>query len=73
MLKSRVGILLGVAGLLLALSPEARRAARRAAVKGTETFLDLADQVKEAGAGLQNRLTSLADRSNSDVEKVRNQ
>lgn len=46
MLKSRAGILLGAAALLFALSPEARRAARKWAVKGTETVLDLTDQVK---------------------------
>lgn len=44
MLKSRTGFLLGAAALLLALSPEARNAARRWAVRGTEAILDLSER-----------------------------
>ncbi|MDT3424981.1 hypothetical protein J2Z22_000494 [Paenibacillus forsythiae] len=48
MIKSRMGLILGAAALLLALSPEARKTVRRWAVKGTETVLDLTEMAKES-------------------------
>lgn len=51
-LSSPVGIALTVAGVVLALSPEARRATRQALVKGTSLLLGAVDTVKSASAGL---------------------
>ncbi|MBO7748471.1 hypothetical protein I8J29_30225 [Paenibacillus sp. MWE-103] len=61
MIKSRVGLLLGGAALLLALSPEARRTVRRWAVKGTEGVLDMTDMAKSAGAAVQRRFSASAE------------
>jgi hypothetical protein len=47
-LTSPLGIALTVAGVVLALSPDARRATRRLLVKGTAAVLGAVDQVKEA-------------------------
>jgi hypothetical protein len=46
MIKSPIGILLAAAGVILAVSPDARKAVRKIAVKGTEWVLDLNDQLK---------------------------
>jgi hypothetical protein len=46
MIKSPIGILLAAAGVILAVSPDARKAVRKIAVKGTEWILDLNDQLK---------------------------
>jgi hypothetical protein len=50
-LTSPVGIALTVAGVVLALSPEARKATRRLVVKGTAALLGAVDSVKDATAG----------------------
>lgn len=47
-LTSPVGIALTVAGVVLALSPEARKATRRLVVKGTAALLGAVDSVKDA-------------------------
>ncbi|MGG4218018.1 hypothetical protein ABEW32_07285 [Paenibacillus jamilae] len=47
MAKSPLGIIFAAAALALAVSPEARKAARQLAVKGAEIVLELADQVKD--------------------------
>jgi hypothetical protein len=47
-LKNPFGFAFTATAVILALSPEARKAARRLAVKGTAAILDLADQMKEA-------------------------
>lgn len=59
MIQTRLGLILGVAALLLALSPEARKAVRGWAVKGTETALDLTEMAKDASSAAQARLQSL--------------
>jgi hypothetical protein len=46
MIKSPIGILLAAAGVILAVSPDARKAVRKIAVKGTEWALELNDQLK---------------------------
>jgi hypothetical protein len=46
MIKSPIGILFAAAGVILAVSPDARKAVRKIAVKGTEWILDLNDQLK---------------------------
>jgi DNA-binding phage protein len=71
MIKSRVGLLLGVAALLLALSPEARRTVRRWAVKGTEGVLDITEIAKDAGAAAQHKLQSLSARSEPVISSDR--
>ncbi|TXK84358.1 hypothetical protein [Paenibacillus sp. N3.4] len=45
--KSLFGIILGAAALVLAVSPEGRKAVRKFAVKGTGAWLDIKDQIKE--------------------------
>ncbi|MEC0182830.1 hypothetical protein P4H61_15200 [Paenibacillus peoriae] len=47
MVKSPLGIIFAAAAIALAVSPEARKAARRLAVKGAGIVLELADQVKD--------------------------
>ena len=49
-LSSPIGIALTLAGVVLALSPEARKATRRAVVKGTAALLGAVDSVKQATA-----------------------
>ncbi|TJY44151.1 hypothetical protein E5161_01780 [Cohnella pontilimi] len=60
MLKSPWGVALGAVGLLLALSPDARKTARKWAVKATEYVLDLSEQAKEAGGEARNRIQSVS-------------
>lgn len=62
LIKSRIGLLLGAAALVLACSPEARKTVRRWAVKGTETVLDLKEMAKDAGTAAQGKLQSLSAR-----------
>jgi len=73
MIKSRAGLILGGAALLLALSPNARRVVRSWAVKGTETVLDLTDMAKDAGAVAQTKIRNLTHRDDemfsSDTER----
>lgn len=51
-LSSPLGIALTVAGLVLALSPEARRTVRKWVVKGTAGVMDTMEQVGGTAAGL---------------------
>lgn len=53
MVKSPLGIIFAAAALALAVSPEARKAARKLAVKGAGIVLELADQVKDGTKELQ--------------------
>jgi len=55
MAKIPFGIALAAAGLLLASSPEARKGARKLAVKGAEVLLEVSDQIKDAAALLQHK------------------
>jgi hypothetical protein len=48
--KSLFGIILGAAALVLAVSPESRKAVRKLAVKGTGAWLEIKDQMKEAAS-----------------------
>jgi len=59
MIKSRAGLILGGAALLLALSPNVRKLVRGWAVKGTETVLDLTDIAKDAGSAAQSKIKHL--------------
>lgn len=51
MIKSPLGIALAAAAVLLAVSPDARKAARKWAVKGTEALLDLSENIRNFGGG----------------------
>ena len=46
--KSPFGFILGVAALVLVVSPEAREEARKVIVKGTTVVLNFVDQVKSS-------------------------
>ncbi|GIM47252.1 hypothetical protein DNHGIG_28010 [Collibacillus ludicampi] len=59
--SSPLGIALTVAGVVLALSPEARQAARRMLVKGTAAILGVVDQVKEVSANMSPEVQRSAD------------
>jgi hypothetical protein len=60
MIKSPFAAALGAAALLLALSPEARKTARKWAVKAAEMALDLSEQAKEATLGMRDQLQAAA-------------
>lgn len=60
MLKSPVGVALGAVGLLLALSPDARKTARKWAVKATEYILDVSEQAKEASGEARSRVQAFS-------------
>jgi hypothetical protein len=66
MIKSPFGIAFATVALLLAFSPEARRTARKLAIKATETALDLSEKTKEATVSMKKQLQSV-------VEEARNQ
>ena len=55
MMKSPFGFAIGAAAVLLALSPDARKAARKWAVKATEFAMELGEQAKDAAAGARNK------------------
>lgn len=58
-LRSPAGFTLTAITLILALSPEARQAARKLAVKGTAAFLDVMDQVRNTASGAREQINSL--------------
>ncbi|MBC8081009.1 MAG: hypothetical protein H7X86_11735 [Gorillibacterium sp.] len=58
-IKSHIGLISGLAALLLTLSPEARKTVRKLAVKGTETILDLTEMAKDASSAAQRKLHTL--------------
>ncbi|TKH41345.1 hypothetical protein C1I60_18280 [Paenibacillus terrae] len=68
MVKSPLGIIFTAAALALAVSPEARKAARKLAVKGAGIVLELADQVKD-GAGEQQSAEAVKNEE-KNTEKV---
>lgn len=51
--SSPLGIAITVAGVILALSPEARKSTRRMLVKGTAAILGMVDQVKDITAHMK--------------------
>lgn len=70
--KSPIGIALTAASVILALSPEARRMTRRAAVKGMAGVLSLVDQMKTATASTQQHISGFVDearRSNTNDQE----
>ncbi|MBN2909994.1 hypothetical protein JQC72_10755 [Polycladomyces sp. WAk] len=67
--RSPVGWAAAVA-LILAFSPRARKAARRMAVKGTATALNMAEQVKETAIGMQQQVKSWMKRDSMESEEV---
>lgn len=46
MIKSPLGIALAAAAVILAVSPDARKSARKWAVKGTEKMLDVSENIR---------------------------
>lgn len=56
--SSPLGLVLAVAGIALALSPETRKAVRKLMVKGTAEVLDAVDHMKNAGVGVMGAATS---------------
>jgi hypothetical protein len=70
MIKSPVGIALGAVTLLLALSPDARKTARKWAVKATEYVLDMSEQAKSAAGDIRSKLqTATQDLSSPNAGK----
>jgi hypothetical protein len=66
MFKSPFGLALAAAALLLALSPEARKTARKLVIKATEAAIDLSERTKEATMSMKSQMQSV-------VEEARNQ
>ncbi|EHS57446.1 hypothetical protein [Paenibacillus sp. Aloe-11] len=68
MVKSPLSIIFTAAAIALAVSPEARKAARKLAVKGAAMMLELADQVKDSTREL--RSTEAVSIEEKNTEKV---
>lgn len=51
MAKSPLGIIFAAAAITLAVSPKARQAVRKLAVKGAGLLLELTDEIKHSTAG----------------------
>jgi hypothetical protein len=51
-LRSPIGWMIGATVVMLTLSPDARKTARRLAVKGTATVLDIVEQVRNVTSNL---------------------
>ncbi|MGW8957920.1 hypothetical protein [Paenibacillus sp. NPDC055715] len=66
MVKSPLGVIFAAAAIALAVSPEARKAARKLAVKGAGIVLDLADQVKDGTRELQSVETAKNEEKNTE-------
>lgn len=56
--------------LILAFSPRARKAARRMAVKGTATAMNMAENVKETAIGMQQQVKAWMKREPMESEDV---
>jgi hypothetical protein len=67
--RSPVGWAAAVA-LILAFSPGARKTARRMAVKGTATAMNMAENVKETAIGMQQQVKSWMKREPMESEDV---
>ncbi|MFK4435350.1 hypothetical protein [Paenibacillus sp. RC21] len=68
MVKSPLGIIFAAAAVALAVSPEARKAARKLAVKGAGIVLELADQVKDSTRDLQSAEAVQIEEKNTNVK-----
>ncbi|MET3211181.1 UNVERIFIED_CONTAM: hypothetical protein ABIC26_004148 [Paenibacillus sp. PvR008] len=68
MVKSPLGIIFAAAAIALAVSPEARKAARKLAVKGAGIVLELADQVKDGTRVLQSTEAVQIEEKNTNVK-----
>jgi hypothetical protein len=56
--------------LILAFSPGARKTARRMAIKGTATAMNMAEQVKETAIGMQQQVKSWVKRDPMESEGI---
>jgi Mg2+ and Co2+ transporter CorA len=72
LIKSPIGFLLTAAAVILAISPEARKATRKLAVKGTAVVLDIIDQVKDATAGMSQQLSHGVEETNANLLDAKN-
>jgi hypothetical protein len=64
--------LLTAAAVILAVSPEARKATRKLAVKGTAVVLDIIDQVKDVSAGVRQQIAQAVEETNSKSLDTKN-
>jgi hypothetical protein len=72
--KTPWGMALTAATVILSVSPEARKAARRTAIKGISAVLSLGDQLKEATASTRGQLAGLMqDAKNGGPEETARQ
>lgn len=62
--KSPLGIVLTAAAVILYASPEARKAVRKAAVKGLSALMALTEQLKESTSSIRNELSETMHESN---------
>jgi hypothetical protein len=57
--RTPLGIALTAASVILAVSPEARKMTRRAAVKGISALLSAVDQIKAVASSAQNQFSGI--------------
>jgi hypothetical protein len=57
--RTPLGIALTAASVILAVSPEARKMTRRAAVKGISALLSAVDQIKAVASSAQNQISGM--------------
>lgn len=69
-IKSPIGLALGAAALILAVSPEARKATRKLAVKATAGLLVIGDKVQAAASGAKEQWEELVKESRSEKEPI---
>jgi hypothetical protein len=65
MIKSRVGAAFAVTALVLALSPEARKMARKLAIRATEAVLELSEKTKDATESMKKQMQSVVEEARS--------
>lgn len=69
-LNSPIGIALTLAGVVLALSPELRQAARRALVKGTAAVLGAVDTAKHTAIDITEQATDTAAQAAECIDAI---
>ena len=69
-LNSPIGIALTVAGVVIALSPELRQAARRALVKGTAAVLGAVDSAKHTAIDITEEATETVSQAAETLDTI---
>jgi hypothetical protein len=69
-LNSPIGIALTVAGVVLALSPEMRQAARRALVKGTAAVLGAVDSAKHTAIDITEEAAETVSQAAETIDAI---